>query len=192
MDKLANTACKNYTEPLCLNNSYYEFYFCNNNAYIDAYFAYIQSEKCRNHTASVADHDLLLHLVDSNVLLNEMRLLNLNESKLINLIRAGYASDCEWFDNPKLVCSCFRHSRITTAHLLYECPLNHPQRKILQNEYIRIEPEYNKPHIWNDMKYILFPHLLYKNADYKTKPNQLRRYALLKALYQFCRHRWPD
>ena len=192
VDRKVNNACKNYTAPLNLNDSYYEYYFKNNNAYIDAYYAHVLRQQCREHKSTLSDHNLLLEIDASKHMLSEMRHLNLNESKLVNMMRGGYTADFVWYENPRLYCNCPGQPKLTTAHILYECPANKSQRDTLRMEYNRIEPKFQNNQVWTDMKHVLFPHLLYPCKALKSKPNILRRYELLKALYEFCRHRWPD
>ena len=192
VDQKVKQACKNYTAPLNLNGSYYEYYFTNNNAYIDAYYAHLLTLQCKEHKSTLSDHNALLEIDSSKHMLSEMRLLNLNESRLINLMRGGYTADFVWYEQPRMYCTCPGLPKLTTAHLLYECPVNLAQRETLRMEYNRIEPKFHDDHVWNDMKNVLFPHVMYSHQDLKSKPNLLRRYELLKALYEFCRHRWPD
>ena len=190
-DKLARTACKDYNTPLQLHHAPYEFYYQNIKQYLQAFFKLQFRNKCTNTIPTQSDHNRLLNIPDTNEFLREMRCLTLTQSSRINRIRCGY-SNPQWNHILAPYCPCDNHSIPTTRHLIYSCQFFNQQRQIFRNELQQIEPRFTDPLIFNNLNYILFPHLLYTTQELKHINTHLQRIRILQVVDTYCKHLWPN
>ena len=185
VDELARNYNENYTEPLQIDNSYYEYYFNHNNQLINAYWNrryYCQNQQSVN---TIAEHNHLLQIPFTKACLNEMRLLTLPESCKINQLRMGYTHRTidDW-KNPKAIvkCTCSPDEIETIEHIIYHCPSYSIARNEWRQAIQNIEPKYLQNEFYSNLQFILFPHLLYSKKDLRTFDNLSKRYTLLKYL----------
>ena len=190
-DKLARTTCQKYDNQLQLHNAPYDFYYQNITQYVKAFFKLSLRNDCDANTPTQSDHKRLLNIPDTNEFLREMRCLTLSQSSRINRIRCGYTNP-QWNHINAPYCPCDHQSLPTTRHLIYSCSFFTQHRQVFQNELQTIEPKFADPLIWNNLNYILFPHLLYTPQELRTTEIHLKRIRILQAVDIYCKHRWPN
>ena len=186
VDQLARAANQSYDAPLDINNSYYEYYFNNNNNYVNAYWNHKYDMEYKQSVPRVASHNLLFELPDTKEFLNEMRLLTYPESSRLNMYRMGYmTSTYDWSNFGSPVCFCSIIQPLSLEHIIYHCPKYKKARIEWLKQIQQIEPLYLQQTYYSDLKFILFPHLLYKKIDLRDFDNLTKRYKLLLFLLSF-------
>ena len=195
VDYLARQACKEFTDPLNAEMATYEYYFDNNNNYINAYYNRMYQIMGNNHQNTISDHNLLLQLPNTNHMMNEMRYLSYQDSRIINQIRCGYTTlptDPPWINHYN--CGCPGTPQFTVQHRLLECqlPAYTEARKDIRSQLIELNSEFSKDDYFNNLNNLLFPHLHYKSKELKQFENIINRVNILMIMAQYCRYRFPD
>ena len=198
VDKLARTEVQNMIQTnisVDCNNTYYEYYFNNNNNYVNAWHNRQYQMQCMKHESTFSDNNNILHIPDGDAMLNEMRLLTMNESKILNQIRMGYMTlptDDPWFNN--YICNCEDSPRLTVNHFLFECKLPKviEARTDLQQKLSELNPKFQEMEYFNNFNNLLFPHLEYNSKELRAIDNRFLRHEHLKWIIEYCRYRFPD
>ena len=190
-DKLARTTCQQYKTPLHLHHAPYDFYFQNIKQYVHAFFRLKFRSDCAANAPTQSDHKRLLTIPDTDEFVREMRCLTLTQARRINRIRCGYTNP-QWNHINAPYCPCDNQSIPTTRHLIYSCNFFNQQRHLFRNELQTIEPRFNDPLVFNNLNYILFPHLLYTTQELKNMDIHLKRIRIINTVDIYCKHRWPN